>query len=135
LLPNPKPKQSCKPAATVLSPGNVSPLVATTDHERVRRTAQVQQAEADFEPIPFDASAARAFGHVAASLRRSGRKPAARACDALIAATAIANGLPLYTCDPDDFGDIDGLDIRVVPVPTDSRQSFGSSLSDAEFMQ
>lgn len=80
-------------------------------------TAQVQQAEADFEPIPFDAAAARAFGHVAASLRRSGRTPAARAYAALIAATAIANGLPLYTCNPGDFGDIDGLDIRVVPVP------------------
>ena len=96
---------------------SVGPLVATSDRERVRRTAQVQQAEADFEPIPFDAPAARAFGHVAASLRRSGRKPAARAYDALIAATAIANGLPLYTCNPGDFADIDGLDIHVVPVP------------------
>lgn len=104
-------------SAITLAELSVGPLVATTDHERVRRTAQVQQAEADFEPIPFDSAAARAFGQVAASLRRSGRKPAARAYDALIAATAIANGLPLYTCNPGDFGDIDGLDIRVVPVP------------------
>jgi predicted nucleic acid-binding protein len=97
---------------------SVGPLVATTDDERVRRTAQVQQAEADLEPIPFDAPAARAFGQVAASLRRSGRKPAARAYDALIAATAIANGLPLYTCNPDDFTSIDDLVIRVVPLPS-----------------
>jgi hypothetical protein len=104
-------------SAITLAELSVGPLVASGDRERVRRTAQVQQAEADFEPIPFDAPAARAFGHVAASLRRSGRKPAARAYDALIAATAIANGLPLYTCNPGDFSDIEGLDIRVVPVP------------------
>jgi predicted nucleic acid-binding protein len=104
-------------SAITLAELSVGPLVASGDRERARRTAQVQQAEADFEPIPFDAPAARAFGHVAASLRRSGRKPAARAYDALIAATAIANGLPLYTCNPGDFSDIEGLDIRVVPVP------------------
>ena len=45
----------------------------------------------------------RAFGPVAADLRRAGRKPAARGYDALVAATAIANGLPLYTVDPDDY--------------------------------
>jgi hypothetical protein len=104
-------------SAITLAELSVGPLVASGDRERARRTAQVQQAEADFEPIPFDAPAARAFGHVAASLRRSGRKPAARAYDALIAATAIANGLPLYTCNPADFADIEGLEIRMVPVP------------------
>jgi len=56
----------------------------------------------------------RAFGGVAASLRRSGRKPAARAYDALIAAIAIANDLPLYTSNPSDFAGIDGL--TAVPV-------------------
>ncbi len=97
---------------------SVGPLVTDDDAERARRTAQVQQAEADFDPIPFDAAAARAFGQVAASLRRSGRKPAARALDALIAATAIANGLPLYTCNPVDFIDIDGLIVREVALPS-----------------
>ena len=96
---------------------SVGPLVTDDEPERARRTAQVQQAEADFDPIPFDSAAARAFGGVAASLRRSGRKRTARAYDALIAAIAIANGLPLYTCNPSDFGDIDGLVIRPVPVP------------------
>jgi tRNA(fMet)-specific endonuclease VapC len=96
---------------------SVGPLVTDDERERARRTAQVQQAEADFDPIPFDSAAARAFGAVAASLRRSGRKRSARALDALIAATAIANGLPLYTCNPIDFAAIDGLDIRPVPVP------------------
>jgi tRNA(fMet)-specific endonuclease VapC len=67
--------------------------------------------------LPFDADAARAFGRVAASLRRSGRKRHARAFDALIAATAIANGLPLYTCNPDDFEGVEGLVVRAVPHP------------------
>jgi len=96
---------------------SVGPLVTDDQAERARRTAQVQQTEADFDPIPFDAAAARAFGQVAASLRRSGRKRAARAYDALIAATAIANGLPLYTYNPGDFTDIEGLVIRKVAVP------------------
>ena len=60
---------------------SVGPLVTRDERERVRRTAQVQQAEADFEPIALDAAAARAFGQVAASLRRSSRKRAARAYD------------------------------------------------------
>jgi predicted nucleic acid-binding protein len=104
-------------SAITLAELSVGPLVTDDDQERTRRLTQVQQAEADFDPIAFDAAAARAFGQVAASLRRSGRKPAARALDALIAATAIANGLPLYTCNPSDFTDIDGLTIRTVPVP------------------
>jgi hypothetical protein len=96
---------------------SVGPLVTDAAAERARRTAQVQQAEADFDPIAFDAAAARAFGPVAASLRRAGRKRSARAFDALIAATAVAAGLALYTCNPDDFADIDGLTVVTVPVP------------------
>lgn len=69
------------------------------------------------DPLPFDAAAARAFGRVAASLRRAGRKTAARAYDAMIAATAIANDLPLYTCNPDDFQGIDDLKLVPVPIP------------------
>jgi tRNA(fMet)-specific endonuclease VapC len=96
---------------------SVGPLVATTDLERAARQAHVQQAEADFDPLPFDAAAARTFGRVAASLRRVGRKPAARAYDAMIAATALSNDLPVYTCNPDDFAGIDGLTVVAVPVP------------------
>ena len=102
--------------AITLAELTVGPLVATSDEERAARQAHLQQAESDFEPIPFDANAARAFGQVAASLRRSGRKTSARSYDAMIAATAIANELPLYTCNPSDFSDIAGLDLIVVPV-------------------
>ena len=96
---------------------SVGPLVARDDGERAARLAHLQQAEADFDPLPFDAAAARAFGAVAASLRRAGRKPAARAYDAMIAAVAIANGLPLFTCNPEDFAGIGGLTVVSVPHP------------------
>lgn len=101
--------------AITLAELSVGPLVATTDEERSARQAHLQQAEADFEPLPFDAAAARSFGRVAAGLRRAGRKPAARAYDAMIAAIAIAHELAVHTCNPRDFVGIDGL--RVVDVP------------------
>ena len=104
-------------SAITLAELSVGPLATDDEAERARRLAHVQQAEADFDPLPFDAAAARAFGRVASSPCRSGRKPAARALDALIAATAIANGLPLYTCNPGDFHGIAGLVLRPVPVP------------------
>lgn len=96
---------------------SAGPLVARDPRERAARQAHVQEAEADFEPLPFDRASARAFGQVAASLRRSGRKTAARAYDALIAATAVAHHLPLYTCNPSDFERIDGLEVVPVRVP------------------
>jgi tRNA(fMet)-specific endonuclease VapC len=103
--------------AITLAELSVGPLVARSDPERAARQAHLQQAESDFDPIPFDAAAARAFGQVAASLRRSGRKTAARAYDAMIAAAAVATGLPVYSCNPDDFAGIDGLEVVVVPHP------------------
>lgn len=96
---------------------SVGPLVATTEQQRTARQAHVQQVEADFDALPFDAAAARAFGRVARSLRRAGRKTAARAYDAMIAAVAIANGLPLYTVNPDDFSGIGDLDVLAVTHP------------------
>jgi len=104
-------------SAITLAELSVGPLVATNEEVRAARQAHLQQAEADFDPLPFDADAARAFGQVAASLRRSGRKASARAYDAMIAAVALANGLPLYTCNPHDFAGIDGLNVIAVPHP------------------
>ena len=104
-------------SAITLAELSVGPHVALSIRDRVARQAHLQQAEADFEPITFDAAAARAFGRVAASLRRVGRKPAARAYDALIAATAVANAIPLYTCNPSDFAGIDDLEVVAVPHP------------------
>lgn len=103
--------------AVTLAELSVGPLVADDDGERPARQAHLQQAEADFEPIPFDAAAARSFGQVAASLRRGGRKRSARAYDAMIAAIALSRGLPVHTCNPSDFDKIDGLEVIAVPHP------------------
>jgi tRNA(fMet)-specific endonuclease VapC len=104
-------------SAITLAELSVGPHVARTPRERVARQAHLQQAESDFEAIPFGPDAARAFARVAASLRAAGRKPAARAYDALIAATALAENVPIYTCNPGDFEGIEGLEVRVVPHP------------------
>ena len=104
----------CFVSAITLAELSVGPLVARNDSDRIARQSVLQQVEADFDPIPFDAPAARAFGRVAAQLRASGRKTSARAYDALIAATAVANGLPVYTRNPDDFAGIDALVVVAV---------------------
>lgn len=95
----------------------VGPLVASGEDERARRQAQLQQAEARFDPLPFDAAAARAFARVSLSLRQGGRKTAARGYDAVIAAIALSLDLPLYTCNPADFNGIDGLEVVAIPMP------------------
>lgn len=104
-------------SAITLAELAVGPQVAHDDEQRAARQAHLQQAEADFDVLAFDAASARAFAGVAAALRGSGRKPAARAYDALIAASAIANGMPLFTCNTADFEGIPGLDLRAVPHP------------------
>ncbi len=115
----------CLISSITLAELSVGPLVAQSPSEQAARQAHLQQAESDFEPLPFDAASARAFGTIAAGLRASGRKPSARAYDALIAATAIAHDMPLYTCNPSDFAGIDRLVVHSVPVPpaVDDNQS------------
>jgi len=90
---------------------------ATTDpEERARRQDRLQRAEAAFDPLPFDAEASRAYGRIYAAVVAAGRKArGARAVDLLIAATACASGLPLYTRNPDDFRAIGDL-VEVVAV-------------------
>jgi predicted nucleic acid-binding protein len=78
---------------------------ATDDaDERARRQDRLQRAEAAFDALPFDGDAARAYGRIYAAELASGRKARGpRALDLLIAATACAAGLPIYTRNPDDF--------------------------------
>jgi len=104
-------------SAITLAELSVGPHVAHDDAERGARQQHLQQAEADFDVLPFDGDCARAFGGVAAALRATGRKPAARAYDALIAASAIAYAVPLYTCNPGDFAGIPRLELRTVTHP------------------
>lgn len=108
--PSVLPEMGCISAVTIaeLSAG---PLLTDDPDERARRQGHLQQAESDFEPIPVDAAAARAYGRVAQSLRSRGRKVRARGFDALIAAVALANGMPVHTANPDDFAGIPGLQV------------------------
>ncbi len=103
--------------AITLAELSVGPLVASNNEDRAARQAHLQQAESDFDALPFDQAAARALGKVASDLRSSGPKASARAYDALIAATAITRGLPIYTANPDDFAGISGLEVVAIPLP------------------
>lgn len=84
---------------------------ATVDaEERARRQDRLQRAEAAFDPLPYDGEAARAYGRIYAAQLASGRKARGiRAVDLLIAATACAADLPIYTRNPDDFQHLQGL--------------------------
>jgi tRNA(fMet)-specific endonuclease VapC len=104
-------------AAITLAELSVGPLVTEDPTERALRQVRLQEVESSFDPLPFDASGARAFGQLAAQLRQRGRRVQARAFDTLIAATAIANDLPIYTCNPRDFAGIEGLEIVAIPHP------------------
>ena len=83
--------------------------------ERARRLEILQRAESDFDPVPFDAEAARIFGRVTAAVIAAGRRPRGRLADLMIAATAIAEGLPLFTTNPGDFNGLGTL-MLVIPV-------------------
>lgn len=91
--------------------------------ERARRQDRLQRAEATFDPIQFDGSTARAYGRVYAALVSTGRKARGRrALDVLIAATAVAAELPLYTRNPSDFVGLESVleVVGVDPAPADT---------------
>jgi predicted nucleic acid-binding protein len=83
--------------------------------ERGRRLDILQRAENEFDPIPFDAEAARIYGRVCAAVISAGRKPRRRIADLMIAAIAIAEELPLFTTNPDDYKGLGRL-LTLVPV-------------------
>lgn len=77
--------------------------------ERARRLEILQRVENEFDPIPFDAEAARIYGRIAAAVIAAGRKPRRRLADQMIAATAVAAGLPLFTTNPGHYKGLDKL--------------------------
>lgn len=91
------------------------PHLAANAVEAAKRQARLQEVESVLEPIPFDAAAARSYGLVVAAVVREGRKPRSRFADLLIAATAHASRLDLYTRNGDDFAGLEGL-VRVVTI-------------------
>jgi predicted nucleic acid-binding protein len=97
-------------SAITLAELAAGPHVNTDPEERARRQDRLQRAEATFEVLPFDAAAARAYGRIYATVLAAGRKAhGQRALDLLIAATALADELPLYTRNPGDFNGLDSL--------------------------
>lgn len=85
--------------------------------ERARRQDRLQRTEATFESLPVDGAVARSYGRVYAAVAAAGRKTCGRrAFDLLIAATALASELPLYTRNPSDFRELEDL-VEIVPVP------------------
>ena len=90
------------------------PHLARDPKEAAKRQARLQEVEALLEPLPLDAACVRSYGLVIAATTRQGRgRP--RFADLLIAATAHAHGLDLYTRNGSDFDGLDGL-VRVVNI-------------------
>ncbi len=103
-------------SAITLAELAAGPLATTDIAERARRQDRLQRTETTFDPLPVDGAVARAYGRVYAAVTIAGKKARGRrAFDLLIAATALAAGLPLYTRNPSDFGELASL-VEVVPV-------------------
>jgi predicted nucleic acid-binding protein len=94
---------------------NMGPLLDSTPIEVAKRQARLQEVESRLEPIPFDGAAVRSYGLIVAAVVHERRKPRSRLADLLIAATAHANRLDLYSRNADDFSGLDKL-IRVVAI-------------------
>lgn len=109
------------PTLSAISAVTVAELAAAIhadvdSEQRAARVDLLQRVESSFDPLPFDAVAARAYGRVTAAIRAVGRSPRARDADQMIAATAMAHGLPVFTTNDSDFLGLEGL-LDVVPVP------------------
>lgn len=91
------------------------PLLASTPVEAAKRQSRLQEVESLMEPIPFDSKAVRSYGLVVAAVIGRRRTPRSRFADLLIAATAHANGLDLYSRNAGDFAGLESL-VRVVAV-------------------
>jgi predicted nucleic acid-binding protein len=90
---------------------------ATDDaQKRAQRQDLLQRVEAEVEPLPFDVACARAFGQVCAATAATGRRVGrSRIVDLMIASTALAHQMPLYTLNADDLRGLEGL-IDIVDV-------------------
>jgi predicted nucleic acid-binding protein len=91
------------------------PHLATDAMEAAKRQARLQEVESTLEPIQFDGATVRSYGLIVAAVVGEGRTPRSRFADLLIAATAHANQLDLYTRNGDDFTGLDKL-VRVIAI-------------------
>jgi predicted nucleic acid-binding protein len=74
-------------------------LMADDPDVRAVRLATVTSVEREMDALPIDGAVAQAFARIVSEARRAGRRPTA--LDALIAATAVAHDLTIYTQDAD----------------------------------
>ncbi len=102
-------------AAITLAELSAGPHATDDKDERARRQDRLQWATATWDPLPFDAEAARMYGRMFAAARTAGQTSRSRLADLLIASTAAASGLPLYTRNPSDFDALKKI-IKVVPI-------------------
>jgi predicted nucleic acid-binding protein len=103
-------------SAITLAELTIGPLSTEDPAKRAERQTRLQQVEAAFDPLPFDAEAARRYGAVHAAVSARGRSARRRFADLLIACVAISNDLPLFTADVQDYAGLERL-LTVVPVP------------------
>lgn len=90
-------------------------LIAKDDLTRQRRLSRLGAIEASFQPLPVDSAVARAFGVISHAVKAAGRQPRSRIMDLLIAATALAHNMPIYTRNANDFEGLRSLiDVRIV---------------------
>lgn len=102
-------------AAITLAELAAGPHATDDREERARRQDRLQWAASTWDPLPFDAEAARVYGRLFAALKASGRTARSRLADLLIASTAAANQLALYTRNPNDFAGLEKV-VKVVAV-------------------
>jgi predicted nucleic acid-binding protein len=102
-------------AAITLAELAAGPHATRDEPERARRQDRLQWAAATWDALPFDGEAARSYGRIFAGMRAAGRSSRARLADLLIASTAAANGLPLYTRNPGDFAGLEQI-VTVVAI-------------------
>ena len=102
-------------AAVTLAELAAGPHATNDEQERARRQDRLQWVASTWDALPFDSEAARAYGRVFAATKAVGRSSRTRLADLLIASTAAANGLPLYTRNPADFAGLDEI-VTVIPV-------------------
>jgi predicted nucleic acid-binding protein len=93
---------------------SAGPFAASDELGRARRQDRLQRFEADIDALPFGLGCARAYGRVYAAVLATGRKArGGRAVDLMIAATALANELPLHTRNARDLQGLEEL-IKIV---------------------
>jgi len=83
-------------------------VLIADEGDRAKRVATLSAVESTWDPLPIDAEVGRTFAHIAADLRSRGRR--LPIVDALVAATAIVEGIPIVTQDR-DYDAITGLEV------------------------